>query len=162
MEMICSSETSVDFIRMHSVISKWQNAVTTALRTLDPIYISYISHRNHKKYIVTYQGVSWLIRQVLDLVIEFIGFLYNLLQKFTNRYVTHCRFQLGPPLKLFSLWTELEWTTQLLLVSCYIASRRIAAQKTHPLLSSILTHTIYQSPLATLVLLLRACIVGVA
>jgi hypothetical protein len=37
--------------------------------------------------IVTYAGFAWLRRRVLDLIIEFSGPLYNLLQHFTN----HCR-----------------------------------------------------------------------
>jgi hypothetical protein len=40
--------------------------------------------------IVTYLGFVWLIRQVLDLMIAFIGPLYNWLQQFTNRYLTQC------------------------------------------------------------------------
>jgi hypothetical protein len=41
-------------------------------------------------YIVTYPGFAWLIRRVLDVMIEFIGALYNWLQQFTNHYLTHC------------------------------------------------------------------------
>jgi hypothetical protein len=40
--------------------------------------------------IVTYPGFSWLIKQFLDLMIEFIGPLYNWLQQFTNHYLAHC------------------------------------------------------------------------
>jgi hypothetical protein len=41
------------------------------------------------KNTVTYPGFAWLIRRVLDLMIEFIGRLYNRLQQFTNHYLTH-------------------------------------------------------------------------
>jgi hypothetical protein len=40
------------------------------------------SHSWHKN--VTYLGFVWLIRQVLDLLIRFIGPLYSWLQKFIN------------------------------------------------------------------------------
>jgi hypothetical protein len=40
--------------------------------------------------IVTYPGFAWPIRRVLDLMIEYIGPLYNWLQQFTNHYLTHC------------------------------------------------------------------------
>jgi hypothetical protein len=36
-------------------------------------------------------GFAWLIRRVLDLMVEFIGPIYNWLQQFTNHYLTHCR-----------------------------------------------------------------------
>jgi hypothetical protein len=39
--------------------------------------------------IVSYLGFAWLIRRVLDLMIEFIVPLYNWLQQFTNHYLTH-------------------------------------------------------------------------
>jgi hypothetical protein len=37
--------------------------------------------------IATYPGFGWLIRRVFDLMIEFTGPLYNLLQQFTNHYL---------------------------------------------------------------------------
>jgi hypothetical protein len=37
---------------------------------------------------VTYLGFAWLIRRVLDLMIELIGPLYNWLQQFTSHYLT--------------------------------------------------------------------------
>jgi hypothetical protein len=40
------------------------------------------------KHIVTYSGFVWLKRRVLDLIIEFIGPLYNWLQQFTNHWHT--------------------------------------------------------------------------
>jgi hypothetical protein len=43
-----------------------------------------------RKHTVTYPGFAWLIGRVLDLMIEFIGPLYNWLQQFTNHYPTHC------------------------------------------------------------------------
>jgi hypothetical protein len=39
--------------------------------------------------IITYPGLSWLIRRVLDLIIEFCGPLYNRLQQFTNHTLSH-------------------------------------------------------------------------
>jgi hypothetical protein len=42
-------------------------------------------------YIVTYPGFAWLMRRFLDLMIEFIGPLYNWLLQFTNHYLTHCQ-----------------------------------------------------------------------
>jgi hypothetical protein len=39
------------------------------------------------KHTVTYSGFAWQIRLVLDLMIEFIGSLYNWLQQFTNHYL---------------------------------------------------------------------------
>jgi hypothetical protein len=36
---------------------------------------------------VTYPEFAWLIRRLLDLIIEFIGPLYNRLQQFTNHYL---------------------------------------------------------------------------
>jgi hypothetical protein len=40
--------------------------------------------------IVRYPGFAWLKRRVWDMMIEFIGPLYNLLEQFTNHYLTHC------------------------------------------------------------------------
>jgi hypothetical protein len=40
-------------------------------------------------YIVTYPGFALPRRCVLDLMIEFIGPLYNWLQQFANQYLTH-------------------------------------------------------------------------
>jgi hypothetical protein len=39
---------------------------------------------------IAYPGFAWLIRRVLDLMMELIGPLYNWLQKFTYHYLTHC------------------------------------------------------------------------
>jgi hypothetical protein len=65
-------------------------------------------------YIVTCQGFAWLIRRVLDLMIESIGPLYSWLQQFTNHYLTHCNLlPIGHPWEdsYFQLnWTELNWT----------------------------------------------------
>jgi hypothetical protein len=44
-------------------------------------------HRKIHIYIVTCWEFAWLVKRVLDLIIEFIGPLYNLLQHFTNRYL---------------------------------------------------------------------------
>jgi hypothetical protein len=66
--------------------------------------------------IVTYKGFAWLTRRGLDLMIEFIGPLYNWLQHFTNHYLTHCHLlRLDTPLtsnctKLL-VWVESYVTT---------------------------------------------------
>jgi hypothetical protein len=39
-----------------------------------------------------YIKFAWLIRRVLNLIIQFIGPLYNCLHQFTNHYLTHCHF----------------------------------------------------------------------
>jgi hypothetical protein len=48
-----------------------------------------ILYHNIRFNIVTYPEFAWLIRRVLDLMIEFIGTSYNWLQQFTNHYLTH-------------------------------------------------------------------------
>jgi hypothetical protein len=40
--------------------------------------------------IITYPGFALLIRRVLDLIIEFIGPLYDWSPQFTNHYLTQC------------------------------------------------------------------------
>jgi hypothetical protein len=62
--------------------------------------------------ILWYPGFAWLIRRVLDLLIEFIAPLYNWLQQFINYYLTHCHLPSGHSMGtiLSSKWTELNWT----------------------------------------------------
>jgi hypothetical protein len=69
-------------------------------------------------------GFAWLIRRVLDFMIEFIGSLCNWLQQFTNHWDT----------VIFRLDTRLtsNWAVSLLLASHYMDSGRTTAQKTHP------------------------------
>jgi hypothetical protein len=72
--------------------------------------------------IVTCLGFAWLIRRGLDLMIEFIGPLYNWLQQFTNHYLTHC--QLLPTghstgTILTSNWTELHYSVVLTCTPLY-------------------------------------------
>jgi hypothetical protein len=60
------------------------------LSQMNPVHInsSYFSKTNFN--IVAYPGFAWLTRRVLDLMIEFIGPLYDWLHQFTNHYLTHC------------------------------------------------------------------------
>jgi hypothetical protein len=61
-------------------------------------------------YIVTHPGFSWIIRRVLDLMIEFIGPWRNWLQQFINHYLTHSHLlPTGHSTEtiLISNWTEL-------------------------------------------------------
>jgi hypothetical protein len=69
------------------------------------------------------RGCAWLIRRVLDLMIEFIGPLYNWLQQFPNHYLIHCILlptEHSTETILTSNWTELN--CQLLFASRYIGS----------------------------------------
>jgi hypothetical protein len=76
------------------------------------------------------------MKRVLDLMIEFIGHLYNLLQHFTNHYLRLDTHDFWPyytnTLLLELFWLPNELKCQLLLASRYIASCR-TTQKTHPL-----------------------------
>jgi hypothetical protein len=60
------------------------------------------------KHIVTCPGFAWLIRRILNLMIEFIGSLYNWLQQFANHYLTHSHLPTGHSTGtiLTSNWTE--------------------------------------------------------
>jgi hypothetical protein len=49
--------------------------------------VDIVTRRYGNWWNVTYQGFTWLIKQVCDLMIEFIEPLYNLLQYFTNHYL---------------------------------------------------------------------------
>jgi hypothetical protein len=92
--------------------------------------------RENYMYIVTYPGVAWLITRVLDLVIEFIGPLWDWLQEFTNQYLSSSDWT------LHWNYSDFQLNCQLLLASRYITSGRITAQKAHALLSTgyIRTH----------------------
>jgi hypothetical protein len=86
MEAIFSSEKSVDFQR-------------TTRRYIPEDSTLHKNHRceNLKSYIHHYSlpqgwGTGSIIRQVSDLMIEFILHLYNWLQQFTNRYLTNIVF----------------------------------------------------------------------
>jgi hypothetical protein len=65
-----------------------------------------------KKHIVTCWGFAWLKWRVLDLMIEFIGLLYNLLQHFTNHYLRLDTLDLWPhytnPLPQMNYWSRVE------------------------------------------------------
>jgi hypothetical protein len=63
--------------------------------------------------IATYPGCAWLIRRVLDLMIEFVGPLYNLLQRFTNHWHPVIFLRLDTPLELFWLPSELHYSVAL-------------------------------------------------
>jgi hypothetical protein len=83
-------------------------------------------------HIVTYQGFEWLIKRVLDLMIEFIGPLYNWLQQFTNHHLTHCRLLPTGHSMGTSNWTPLcsvvllqFWSELRLAVPSYNSSPRI-------------------------------------
>jgi hypothetical protein len=53
--------------------------------------------------VVTYPVFAWLIRWVLDLMIKFIGPLYNWLLQFTNHYLIFCTS---------SQWLHIMWMTK--------------------------------------------------
>jgi hypothetical protein len=115
-------------------------------------------------HIVTYPGFAWLIRRVLDLMIEFIRPLYNWLQQFTNHYLTH--YHLLPTghstrtTVLTSNWTPLYfvvllqfWSELRLTVPSYNSSARIPRKAPSSVLMNACLLVRY---LAMDVLLLRA------
>jgi hypothetical protein len=53
---------------------------------LSSVLFRLVYHSSSCSNIAAYQGFAWLTKRVFDLVIEFIGPLYNLLQHFTNHY----------------------------------------------------------------------------
>jgi hypothetical protein len=128
--------------------------------------------------IVTYPRFAWLIRRVLDLMIEFIGPLYNWLQQFTNHYLT---VSSSSDWTLHWNYSDFQLNCQLLLAPRYtcIASGRATAQKTYQLPSNwymrthrkhLLRHRFYccvhvlralprnGSTLLSVAYLLRACL----
>jgi hypothetical protein len=118
-------------------------------------------------YIVTYLGFACQTRHVLDLMIGFIGPMYNWLQQFTNHYLTHSHLLLtgnSTGTIQTSNWTPLyssvlhqfwsEW--RLTVPSCNSSAQ--TAQKTR---SSVVKNAcLLVRYLAVDILLLRAYVVG--
>jgi hypothetical protein len=81
----------------------WYTQVPFSLR----FTLAWKPRQRRQNNTVTHVGFAWLIRRLLDLMIEFIGPLYNWLQQFTNHWHTVIFLRLATPMELFWLPTEL-------------------------------------------------------
>jgi hypothetical protein len=99
-------EVMIDFVSRHLFVFKMsmrysdttqKNGVTPKINICEVNVILWWSERGFLKLIflkiLSHPGVAWLIRRVLDLMLEFLGPLYNWLKQFVNHYLTHCHLR---------------------------------------------------------------------
>jgi hypothetical protein len=80
----------VALLKTYNTIVLLEELIVSQLVKYFPVFFS------GRKYCHIFWGVAWLIKRVLDLMIEFTGPLYDLLQHFTKHYLRLDSLDLWP------------------------------------------------------------------
>jgi hypothetical protein len=112
------------------------------------------------QYTVTYPGIAWLVRRVMDSIIKFIKPLYNWLQQFTYHWHAVIFFRLDTPWELFWLPTELVvlYCTPSILILIWVSSVLLTQSRSGSIENTASSTVVFTGALHSKRMLMYCCV----